>query len=89
MEAAKLESFECEGVVDGHASKLTAEIKSGVGSFIDIKKLQSMVSEEVFMECIAAQVGLVEKAAGKNIAEACKVEFERDPAVTVKVEVIR
>lgn len=40
---------------------------------LDLKKLKKLVSEEVFMQCIVAQVGLTTAAAGKNVLDKIRV----------------
>lgn len=74
--------------IDGRMAKVIAEKVAGMSSYIDLKKLQKRTSPSVFMQCVVAQKGLVERFAGKAMREAVEVTETTDPAWKVTTEFV-
>lgn len=77
------------GAVDlggGAVSSLEAEVKAPEGNDIDVSKLRTLVTDDVFMKIIKATQSSVEAHAGKTVLAQCLIPTKGEPNVSVKVQ---
>lgn len=80
MASASLEQFDLQ--IDGQACE--AVIEAAIGNAVDVKKLRSLVPEEVFFRIISATQSMVEAEVGKNVLMKCLVETTGEPSLKVR-----
>ena len=77
------------GAVDvggGTLSSLEAIVAAPEGNDIDVSKLRTLVTDDVFMKIIKATQSSVEAHAGKTVLAQCLVPTKGEPNVSVKVQ---
>lgn len=69
MDEHKVRSVGGEIEIDGAMYDTSAVYVEGSKKVIDLDMLQRLVKKDVWKKCLVAQVGLVEKFAGKNVVQ--------------------
>ena len=71
--------------IDGVKYDATAKVEAQTKKVIDLDALQRKVKKADWKKCLVAQVGLVEKIAGKNIVNECTKEEPNGEKLEIEI----
>lgn len=89
LDAKNMPGMKLKAKLDDKECVITLVKEMGEYSYVDLVKLKKKLPPEIFMQCIVAQKGLVDKHAGKALREQLEVTEETEETWKIKTEFIK